>query len=174
VKITKFRPLTACLNRLTAVYIARSSRSYVLYFRCAVVRDFVRKPNGCQESFIICCNTAPIAKFDASTARLIGTPGTGCANIVAFARARFDSREASSDRTDHSMSALLFFNPFRRSLSGCSVSAALGIKRRRKLIIPRYLRSYFTSPGFGAFTIASTREAIGFIPSIVIYPALIV
>jgi hypothetical protein len=129
VKITKFRPSTACLKRLVAVYIARSSRSYARYFRCAVVRDFVRKPNGCQALFTICCNT-PIAKFDVSTARLIGAPGTGYANIVAFARAPFDSRKTSSDRTDHSMSALLFFNPFKRSLSGCSVSAALCMKRR--------------------------------------------
>ena len=99
-KIMKFLPSTACLNRLTAVYIASNSPSYALYFRCAKFEALVKKPNGCQVSFARYCNIAPIAKSVASTARLMGAPGIGCPNIVASARARFDSLKlvlASSD-----------------------------------------------------------------------------
>ena len=129
-KIIKFLPSMASLNRLAAVYIASNSRSYALYFRCAEFKGLVKKPNGCQVSFARCCNAAPIAKSDASTARLMGAPGIGCANIVALARARFDSLKLVLASSDQIMGMLPFFAPYSKSLRGCKILAAPGMKRR--------------------------------------------
>jgi hypothetical protein len=121
-------------------------------------------------SFTHCCRTAPIAKSDAFTARLIGAPGTGCTNIVAFARARFDSQKEFSVCSDHSMSALVFFAPFSRSLSEW-LECFRGPRYETSVEVNHHLRNFLAFAGFEAFTIASTRSASGFLPSVfTVYP----
>ena len=63
--------------------------------------------------------------------RLTGAPGLGCANIVALARARFDSRKLFSACSDHSIDALHLAVSFKKSLNGCRIFTlvAPGMKR---------------------------------------------